>query len=49
MNRNEEFKAQIEKMKFDVIFERDEARRLEDVITYTVLNKILAKWGIKEK
>ena len=44
-----ELEQQVEKMKSDVISERDEAIRVEDVITYTVLNKILAKWGIKEK
>ena len=44
-----ELEQQIEKMKCDVISERDEAKRLEDVITYTVLNNILAKWEIKEK
>ena len=43
-----ELEQQIEKMKSDVISERDEVKRLEDVITYTVLNNILAKWGIKE-
>jgi len=48
-NRDKKFKAQIEKMKSDVISERDEAKRLEDTITYVVLNNILAKWGIKEK
>ena len=44
-----ELEQQIEKMKCDVISERDEARRLEDTITYVVLNNILAKWGIKEE
>ena len=43
-----DLEQQIEKMKFDVISERDKAKRLEDVITYTVLNNILAKWEIKE-
>lgn len=46
--RIKELEQQIEKMKSDVISERDKAKRLEDVITYTVLNDILAKWEIKE-
>lgn len=42
-----DLEQQIEKMKSDVISERDKAKSLEDVITYTVLNDILAKWEIK--
>ena len=41
--------AQIENLKSVVISERDEALRVEDVITYTVLNGIIDKWEIKEK
>jgi hypothetical protein len=39
----------IEKMKSDVIFERDHSLKIEDIITCTVLNDILKKWEIKEK
>jgi hypothetical protein len=44
----EELEAQIEKMKSDVIFERDHSLKIEDIITCTVLNDILKKWEIKE-
>jgi uncharacterized protein YlxW (UPF0749 family) len=47
-DRVRELEQQIEKMKSDVISERDKARCLEDLITYLVLNNILAKWEIKE-
>ena len=40
--------AQIENIKSDVISERDEALRVEDIITYGVLNDIIDKWEIKE-
>ena len=43
-----QLEEQIEKMKSDVISERDEALRVEDIITYTVLNGIIDKWEIKE-
>ena len=44
-----ELEAQIEKLKSVVISERDEALRVEDVITYSVLNDIIDKLEIKEK
>jgi hypothetical protein len=44
---NAELKAQIEKMKSVVISEKDEALRVEDVITYAVLNDIIDKLETK--
>ena len=44
-----ELEAQIEKMKSDVISARDEALRVEDIITYEVLNTLLPNGEIKEK
>ncbi len=44
-----ELESQIEKMKSDVISERDHSDEIEDTITCTVLNDILEKWEIKEK
>lgn len=43
-----ELNTQIEKMKSDVISERDHSLKIEDIITCTVLNGILKKWEIKE-
>ena len=39
-----ELEAQIEKMKSDVISERDHSDEIEDIITCTVLNDILKNW-----
>ena len=44
-----EFEAQIEKMKSVVTSERDEALRVEDIITYGVLNGIIDKWEVEER
>lgn len=43
----EGLESQIEKMKRDVIAERDHSDEIEDIITCTVLNDILEKWEKK--
>ena len=45
-DRVRELEQQIEKMKFNIKFTIKFI--LEDIVPYTVLNNILAKWGIKE-